>query len=111
MNKLLYIFALLAFLSSCGLDRYNNSDPKKLKDFREGDVYVYGVKGDSARQLKKQYDPSPEADKRAKAIREKLYGNASENSLKDGNVATDTTKKVAADSTKKDGAKAETPKK
>ncbi|MDX1905089.1 MAG: hypothetical protein SFU27_13105, partial [Thermonemataceae bacterium] len=108
MNKLLYILALLAFLSSCGLDRYNNSDPKKLKDAREGDVYVYGVKGDSARQLKKQYEPSPEADKRAKAIREKLYGNSNGANLQDGSMLADTTKK-AVDTVKKDGAKAETP--
>jgi hypothetical protein len=114
MKKFLLAVACLVALNACNLDQYNNSDLKKIKDYREGDVYVYGVKGDSARQLRQDYPPSKEADQRAKAIREKFYGDASGANLQDGSVTTaDTTKKVAtpADSTKKEGAKADAPKK
>lgn len=107
VSKLLLTVACMIALTACNLDQYNNSDPKKIKDTREGDVYVYGVKGDSARQLKNDYPSSPENDKRAKAIREKFFGGTSGANLQDGTAA----KPTPADTTKKDGAKAEEPKK
>jgi hypothetical protein len=106
VSKLLLTVACMIALTACNLDQYNNSDPKKIKDTREGDVYVYGVKGDSARQLKNDYPSSPENDKRAKAIREKFFGGTTGANLQDG-----ATTPAPADSTKKDGAKAEEPKK
>jgi len=101
ISKLLLTFACVIALTACNLDQYNNSDPKKIKDIREGDIYVYGVKGDSARQLKQDYPSSPENDKRAKAIREKFFGGSTGSNLQDGATATTS----PADTTKKDGAK------
>jgi hypothetical protein len=109
MKKFLLAVACLVAFNACNLDQYNNSDQKKLKDKREGSIYVYGVKGDSARQLRQQYPVNKEANERAKAIREKLYGGSTGSNLQDGTVATDTTKK--ADTTKKEGTKAVAPKK
>ena len=106
ISKLLLAIACITALTACNLDKYNNSDLKKIKDSREGDVYVYGVKGDSARQLKQDYPSSPENDKRAKAIREKFFGGSTGSNLQDG-----ATVSIAADTTKKDGAKTEKPKK
>lgn len=106
LSKLLLTLACITALTACNLDQYNNSDPKKVKDSREGDVYVYGVKGDSARQLKQDYPSSPENDKRAKAIREKFFGGSTGSNLQDG-----ATVSIVADTTKKDGVKTEEPKK
>jgi len=100
ISKLLLTFACVIALTACNLDQYNNSDPKKIKDIREGDIYVYGVKGDSARQLRNDYPSSPENDKRAKAIREKFFGGSTGSNLQDG-----ATTATPADTTKKDGAK------
>jgi hypothetical protein len=86
--------------SSCGLDQYNNSDPKKLKDHNEGNEYVYGVKGDSARQLRNDYPKPADADARAKAIRDKMFGDSNGSNLQEtGNAATvvDSTKKEMKD--------------
>jgi len=110
MKKFLLAVACLVAFNACNLDHYNNSDPKKITDKREGSIYVYGIKGDSARQLRQQYPPNKEADQRAKAIREKLYGGAA--TAQETVAPADTTKKAApADSTKKEGAKKEAPKK
>lgn len=98
--------ACVVALTACNLDQYNNSDLKKIKDTREGDIYVYGVKGDSARQLKQDYPSSPENDKRAKAIREKFFGGSAGSNLQDG-----ATVSIVADTTKKDGVKTEESKK
>ena len=106
LSKFLLTLVCFVALTACNLDKYNNSDPKKVKDSREGDVYVYGVKGDSARQLKQDYPSSPENDKRAKAIREKFYGGSTGSNLQDGATAP-----APADTTKKDGAKPEESKK
>lgn len=107
LSKFLLTIACFVALTACNLDQYNNSDPKKIKDVREGDVYVYGIKGDSARQLKQDYPSSPENDKRAKAIREKFFGGSTGSNLQDGTTNTAT----SADTTKKDGTKPEASKK
>lgn len=107
LSQLLLSAVCIISLTACNLDQYNNSDPKKIKDLREGDVYVYGVKGDSARQLKQDYPSSPENDKRAKAIREKFFGDSNGSNLQDGA----TTASTPADTTKKEEAKKEEPKK
>lgn len=84
------IFAII--VSACNLDQYNNSDLKKIRDWREGDVYVYGVKGDSARQLRQQYPDDPNAAQRAKAIREKFFKvSESSSNLQDGVTSNNTT--------------------
>jgi|JI8StandDraft_2_1071088.scaffolds.fasta_scaffold10152_1 hypothetical protein len=109
MKKFLLAVACLVAFNACNLDQYNNSDQKKLKDRREGNIYVYGIKGDSARQLRQQYPVNKEANERAKVIREKLYGGSTGSNLQDGAMVVDSTKK--ADTTKKEGAKAAAPKK
>lgn len=110
MKSLIQKFALLAVmaLSACNLDQYNNSDLKKVKDVREGDVYVYGVKGDSARQLRQQYPDDPNAAKRAKAIREKFFSVSNGANVQDGTpTPADTTQTPA----QKDGNKPQAEKK
>lgn len=73
-SNLLLIVLLLSF-SACGLYQYNESDQKKLPDRRKNDTYVYGATGDSARQLRNEYNDTPESAERAAAIREKFFGN------------------------------------
>lgn len=85
-------------VSSCGLYQYNNSDPAKLPDHHENDPYVYGDKGDSARQLRNVYTDTPESQARASAIRDKFF--AKDNAGDGSNLQENTT--AAADSTKKD---------
>ena len=83
-------------VSSCGLYQYNNSDPAKLPDHHENDPYVYGEKGDSARQLRNEYTDTPASQERANAIRDKFFAkdNAGDGSnLQESTVAADTTKK------------------
>lgn len=106
ISKLLLPVVCVVALTACNLDQYNNSDLKKIKDKREGDIYVYGIKGDSARQLRQNYPSSPENDRRAKAIREKFFGGSTGSNLQDGASNT-----APADTTKKDGAKPEEAKK
>ncbi len=64
---------MMLSVSSCGLYQYNNSDPAKLPDHHENDPYVYGDKGDSARQLRNVYTDTPESQARANAIRDKFF--------------------------------------
>ncbi|WP_448529517.1 hypothetical protein [Raineya sp.] len=98
MKSLIQKFALLAVLalSACNLDQYNSSDLKKVKDVREGDIYVYGAKGDSARQLRQQYPDDPNAAKRTKAIREKFFSVSNGANLQDGTPAPADTAKTPA---------------
>jgi len=74
MRKLsVLLFAVVAVsLASCN---YQKNNVIEQKDVRQGDEWVYGVSPDSAaRQLKNKYTANPELEKRASAIREKLYG-------------------------------------
>jgi len=76
MRKLsvLLIAVAAVSLTSCNYQRNNVIEQK---DARKGDQWVYGVSPDSAaRQLKNKYTANPELEKRANAIREKLYGAA-----------------------------------
>ncbi len=67
-------FLLVALLSvfGCG-GQYNTIEQE---DPHAEDPYVYGEIGGEPRQSKNQYDPNPEADARAAAIREKMFGPA-----------------------------------
>ena len=67
-------FLLVALLSvfGCG-GRYNTIEQE---DPHANDPYVYGEIGGPPRQSANQYDPNPEADARAAAIREKMFGPA-----------------------------------
>lgn len=86
--------------SSCGLYQYNNSDPAKLPDHHENDPYVYGEKGDSARQLRNVYTDTPESQARANAIRDKFF--AKDKAGDGSNLQETTVASPTADSTKKD---------
>ncbi|MCS6795932.1 MAG: hypothetical protein RMJ97_05470 [Raineya sp.] len=99
IQKLAFSAIVMFALEACNLDQYNNSDLKKIRDVREGDIYVYGIKGDSARQLRQQYPDDPNAAKRVKAIREKFFSVSNGSNLQDGTPAPDTTKNI----TKQDG--------
>ncbi len=87
---------MMSSVSSCGLYQYNNSDPAKLPDHHENDPYVYGEKGDSARQLRNVYTDTPESQARASAIRDKFFAKdkaGDGSNLQETTVATDSTKK------------------
>lgn len=76
-EKLLPIIILSLIATSCDYQKYNTI---KQKDFNEGEVYVYGVHPDSAAvQSKNKYEPKPELELKANAIREKLFSGKSIN--------------------------------
>jgi hypothetical protein len=65
---------LVTLLSTFGCGgRYNTIEQQ---DPHENDPYVYGEIGGPPRQTANQYEPNPEADARAAAIREKMFGPA-----------------------------------
>lgn len=105
----MFVAVCLFVFASCGLEKYNNSDPKKIKNLREGNIYVYGIKGDSARQLRQDYPANKEADQRAKAIRAKFFGSSEGSNLQDGMAVAvvDTTNNTKAADTAKQAAQAE----
>ncbi|WP_247237149.1 hypothetical protein [Telluribacter sp. SYSU D00476] len=73
LRKIAALVAGIALLSSCEYQKYNRVEQD---DVREGSEYVYGPHPDSAaRQLANKYEDNPEMDRRANAIREKLFGN------------------------------------
>ncbi|NBA86967.1 hypothetical protein GVN16_14435 [Emticicia sp. CRIBPO] len=72
-NNIIILLTLVTLgLASCS---YQNNNKIEQKDVKAGSEWVYGVHPDStARQLKVQYTPNPELEKRTNAIRQKLYG-------------------------------------
>jgi len=68
LQGLLWVTLLAA--SSCA-GQYNSIEQQ---DPHENDKYVYGEIGGPPLQSANQYEPNPEADARAVAIREKLFG-------------------------------------
>ncbi len=70
----LWAFGLIFFLASCGFDRYN-AVTEDTPDVREGNEYVYGD-GEEAppRQAANEYPNTPESEKRAQDLREKMFG-------------------------------------
>ncbi len=70
---IILVFSIFA-VSAC---TYQNNNRIEQKDINLGNERIYGVSPDSAaRQLKNVYTPNPENDKRAAALREKLFGKA-----------------------------------
>ncbi|MGD1840511.1 MAG: hypothetical protein ACFB0B_06385 [Thermonemataceae bacterium] len=102
-QKLVYTCAVVALLglSACGLSQYNNSELSKLPDHNEGNEYVYGIEGDSARQLRNEYTDSPESLKRTIAIREMMFG--------DDKTSLESTTQLPGDSTQQEPAATATP--
>lgn len=91
---------LLLFLASCGTDPYNVGETEKQRDRNEGNEYVYGDgKGKPARQTKNTYTDTPEGEKRALALREKMF--------KEGKAVQQENTILQADSAKKDTLKTE----
>jgi hypothetical protein len=70
VHGLLFVVLLASY--ACG-GQYNTIEQE---DPNEADTYVYGEIGGPPRQAKNQYEPNAEADARAAAIREKLFGTA-----------------------------------
>lgn len=78
-NSIIILLGSLLTISSC---TYQNTNSIDQDDVNKGDTYIYGVHPDSAAaQLKNVYTAKPENEKRAAAIREKLYGKAKVDSL------------------------------
>lgn len=76
--KKLSVLLLVVVASAMAACTYQKTNTIKQADVREGDEWVYGVHPDSgAYQLKKTYTADPELQKKADAIREKLYGDKS----------------------------------
>ncbi|WP_035726552.1 hypothetical protein [Eisenibacter elegans] len=90
---LVLTFFLLGGTQSCiFFADQNHSKMDKMKNPNKNNSYVYGEVDGPARQLKNTYDDTPEGQKRADAIRQKLYGDKKAEALSDGNVAADTAK-------------------
>lgn len=66
------LFVVLPASYACG-GQYNTIEQE---DPNEADTYVYGEIGGPPLQSENQYEPDPEADARATAIRERLFGPA-----------------------------------
>ena len=71
LSKTLLVVGTVLLVSACHFQDYNRAEQK---DVREGQAWVYG-EDTVARQSKNKYQPKPELEQRAAAIREKLYGN------------------------------------
>ncbi len=67
-----FLLVVLLSVIGCG-GQYNTVEQE---DPHAADPYVYGEIGGEPLQSKNQYDPNPEADARAAAIREKMFGPA-----------------------------------
>jgi hypothetical protein len=75
MKRLGFLFLLagVVALSSCD---YQKNNTIKQKDVNAGSERIYGDGPDApARQLKQQYEATPQDAARPTAIKEKLYGN------------------------------------
>ncbi|HEV7351208.1 hypothetical protein [Telluribacter sp.] len=71
LRKIAALVAGVALLSSCDYQKYNRIEQD---DVREGSNHIYGAHPDSAAsQLTSRYEDNPDMDKRATAIREKLF--------------------------------------
>ncbi len=70
LHGLLFVVLLASY--ACG-GQYNTIEQE---DPNEADQYVYGEIGGPPLQSDNQYEPDPEADARAAAIRERLFGPA-----------------------------------
>jgi hypothetical protein len=71
LKSLLPILAIALVATACD---YQKNNRIKQKDLNEGNEYVYGVHPDSAAvQTNLKYDPKPELEMKANAIREKLF--------------------------------------
>jgi hypothetical protein len=80
--KKISIIILLGSLISISSCSYQNTNSIDQDDVNKGDTEIYGVHPDSsAAQLKNKYTANPENEKRAAAIKEKLYGKASVDSV------------------------------
>jgi hypothetical protein len=73
IRKIATLVASIALLSSCEYQKYNQNEQE---DVRAGNELIYGVHPDSAaRSLANKYEDNPDMDRRANAIREKLFAN------------------------------------
>lgn len=103
--KLFKVFAFCAVfgLSACATDSYNIGETAKTKDVNEGNTYVYGEKGQPARQTKQQYPDPADAQQRADKIKEKFFGS----NVASAETGKDTTKKEEKNAKKEEIKKTE----
>ncbi len=91
------------FFASCSTDPYN-AVTEKTHDRQEHSQYVYGDgKGKPARQTQNKYTSTPDDQKRADAIREKMFGKGI--SAEASPAPTDNAKDAKKDDAKKEDVK------
>ncbi|TAF66916.1 MAG: hypothetical protein EAZ55_04400 [Cytophagales bacterium] len=96
----------LGYFFFFGFNNYNQSDLKKLKDRNEGNINIYGIKGQPARQTLNKYTNTTESGKVAEEIRTKFFrGKGLPETTNPSTADTTSTKKETKDETKKEEVK------